>query len=51
MNTAVSKVLRCAMYTHNISSPFGFVIIKTIVDHLNGADDAMWSAWRGIHGN
>jgi len=24
---------------------------KTIVDHLNGADDAMWSEWRGIHGN
>jgi hypothetical protein len=24
---------------------------KTIVDRLNGADDAMWSEWRGIHGN
>ena len=24
---------------------------KTIVDHLNGADDAMWPEWRGIHGN
>ena len=24
---------------------------KTIVDHLNGADDAMWSQWRGFHGN
>jgi hypothetical protein len=22
---------------------------KTIVDHLNGADDAMWPDWRGIH--
>jgi hypothetical protein len=24
---------------------------KTMVDHLNGADDAPWSEWRGIHGN
>jgi hypothetical protein len=24
---------------------------KTIVDHLNGADDALWSEWRGINGN
>jgi hypothetical protein len=24
---------------------------KTMVDHLNGADDAMWSEWRGILGN
>jgi len=24
---------------------------KTIVDHLNHADDAMWSEWRGIGGN
>jgi Protein of unknown function (DUF3631) len=24
---------------------------KIIVDHLNGADDAMWSEWRGIHGH
>jgi hypothetical protein len=24
---------------------------KAIVDHLNGADDAMWPEWRGIHGN
>jgi hypothetical protein len=24
---------------------------KAIVDHLNGADDAMWSEWRGIHGH
>jgi Protein of unknown function (DUF3631) len=24
---------------------------KTIVDHLNGADDALWSEWRGIYGN
>jgi hypothetical protein len=24
---------------------------KTLVDHLNGADDAPWSEWRGIHGN
>jgi hypothetical protein len=21
------------------------------VDHLNGADDAPWSEWRGVHGN
>jgi len=24
---------------------------KAIVDRLNNADDAMWSEWRGIHGN
>jgi hypothetical protein len=24
---------------------------KTIVDHLNGADDAKWSEWHGSHGN
>ena len=24
---------------------------KSIVDRLNGADEAMWSEWRGIHGN
>ena len=24
---------------------------KTIVDRLNGADDAMWSEWRGVRGN
>ena len=24
---------------------------KTIVEHLNGADDAMWSEWRGLQGN
>jgi Protein of unknown function (DUF3631) len=24
---------------------------KTIVDHLNGADHALWSEWRGIHGD
>src|SRR6266705_1610516 len=24
---------------------------KTMVDHLNGADDAAWSEWRGSHGN
>jgi hypothetical protein len=24
---------------------------KIIVDHLNGADDALWSEWRGIHGD
>ena len=24
---------------------------KTMVDHLNAADDALWSEWRGIHGN
>jgi Protein of unknown function (DUF3631) len=24
---------------------------KTIVDHLNGADDALWSQWRGIRGD
>jgi hypothetical protein len=24
---------------------------KAMVDHLNGADDAPWSEWRGIHGN
>jgi Protein of unknown function (DUF3631) len=24
---------------------------KTIVDHLNGADDAMWSEWRGVLGD
>jgi hypothetical protein len=27
------------------------LLSKTMVDHLNGADDAPWSEWRGIHGN